>query len=301
MEGYLNLRIRPWIRRLITRLIAIIPALLTIQLMGESSTGKLLVFSQVILSLQLGFAIIPLIHFVSDKEKMGEFTIGLLVKFLAWTSALIIVSLNGRLVFHQIMEWYSDPDINRYVIDFVVVPVVLFALFLLLYTTIMPLMKMQKAKRAETKRKEESAGIFDVPPPGTYKRIAISVDFSASDLKTIRQAISMSGKEADYMLIHILESPTSKVFGTETQDLESQTDTEGLERYQAQLKKEGYRVETALGYGTPSKAIAGIAIEFRADLMVMGAHGHKGIKDVIFGTTIEAVRHKLQIPVMIVK
>ena len=71
MEGYLHLRLSPWIRRIITRLVAIIPALLTIHYFGESATGELLVLSQVILSLQLGFAIIPLIHFTSDKEKMG--------------------------------------------------------------------------------------------------------------------------------------------------------------------------------------------------------------------------------------
>jgi manganese transport protein len=73
MEGYLNLRLQPWIRRLLTRLIAIVPTLLVLVFMGESATGKLLILSQVILSLQLGFAIIPLIHFVSDKKKMGQF------------------------------------------------------------------------------------------------------------------------------------------------------------------------------------------------------------------------------------
>jgi manganese transport protein len=73
MEGYLNLRIQPWVRRIITRLIAIVPAVIVITIYGESVTGKLLILSQVILSLQLGFAIIPLIHFVSDKSKMKVF------------------------------------------------------------------------------------------------------------------------------------------------------------------------------------------------------------------------------------
>src|SRR6187431_2278461 len=94
MEGYLNLRIAPWIRRLMTRLIAIVPALIVINIYGEESTGSLLVLSQVILSLQLGFAIIPLIHFVSDKIRMGEFVIKPYIKVLAWISATIIVGLN---------------------------------------------------------------------------------------------------------------------------------------------------------------------------------------------------------------
>src|SRR5690606_12996609 len=75
MEGYLRLRINPWLRRLLTRLVAIIPALIVIMVAGEEKIGELLVFSQVLLSLQLGFAIIPLIHFVSDKHTMGSFAI----------------------------------------------------------------------------------------------------------------------------------------------------------------------------------------------------------------------------------
>ena len=83
MEGYLNLRLQPWIRRLLTRLIAIIPAFLTILILGDSATGRLLIFSQVVLSLQLGFAIIPLIHFVSDRSKMGDFVIPAWQKILS--------------------------------------------------------------------------------------------------------------------------------------------------------------------------------------------------------------------------
>ena len=75
MEGYLNLRIQPWVRRLVTRLIAIAPALFTVIYFGEGATGELLVLSQVVLSLQLGFAIIPLIHFVSDKKLMKGYQI----------------------------------------------------------------------------------------------------------------------------------------------------------------------------------------------------------------------------------
>src|SRR4030095_12319723 len=110
MEGYLNLRIQTWIIRLFTRLIAISPALLTITILGEGATGKLLVLSQVILSLQLGFAVIPLIHFVSDKEKMGDFVIATWIKVLAWISAIIIVTLNAKLVIQQIADWTNDPD-----------------------------------------------------------------------------------------------------------------------------------------------------------------------------------------------
>ena len=98
MEGFLNIRLRPWLRRLITRLIAIIPAVIVTAISGESGTAKLLVLSQVILSLQLSFAVIPLILFTSDRLKMGEFANPLWMKITAWVIAIIIVVLNAKLL-----------------------------------------------------------------------------------------------------------------------------------------------------------------------------------------------------------
>ncbi len=105
MEGFLNLRLRPWLRRLITRLIAIIPAVIVTLMYGESGTAKLLIFSQVILSLQLSFAVIPLILFTSSRLKMGEFVIPLWMKGLAWLTAAIIVALNVKYLFDKVVEW----------------------------------------------------------------------------------------------------------------------------------------------------------------------------------------------------
>src|SRR6185436_12073736 len=98
MEGFLNIRIRPWLRRLITRLIAIVPAALTAIFYGESGTAKLLVFSQVILSLQLSFAVFPLVQFTSDRAKMGSFANPAWLKVLAYVVAVIIGSLNAWLL-----------------------------------------------------------------------------------------------------------------------------------------------------------------------------------------------------------
>src|SRR3954469_866581 len=105
MEGFLNIRLRPWLRRLITRLMAIIPAVVVTMIYGESGTAKLLVFSQVILSLQLSFAVIPLIIFTSDKRKMGEFASPPWIKILAWTTAAIIVALNFYYLLDKTVEW----------------------------------------------------------------------------------------------------------------------------------------------------------------------------------------------------
>ena len=98
MEGFLNVRLRPWLRRLITRALAIIPAAFVAGLYGASGTAKLLVFSQVILSLQLPFAVIPLVRFTSERAKMGEFANALWVKLLAWITTAVIVILNAKLL-----------------------------------------------------------------------------------------------------------------------------------------------------------------------------------------------------------
>jgi len=98
MEGFLNFRIAPWLRRLITRGLAIIPAVLVIGIFGEGETTQLLIASQVVLSMQLGFAIWPLMRFTGEKAKMGEFANGVWIKFFGWITALVIILLNVKLL-----------------------------------------------------------------------------------------------------------------------------------------------------------------------------------------------------------
>ncbi|HWM24246.1 MAG TPA: Nramp family divalent metal transporter [Chthoniobacterales bacterium] len=107
MEGFLNIRLTPWLRRLLTRLIAIIPAVIVTIISGESGTAQLLVLSQVILSLQLSFAVFPLVMFTSDKLKMGEFVNPLWIKLLAWVVAVVIASLNAWLLILTFRGWFS--------------------------------------------------------------------------------------------------------------------------------------------------------------------------------------------------
>jgi manganese transport protein len=108
MEGFLNIRLRPWLRRLITRLIAIIPAVAVTSMSGEKGTTNLLVLSQVILSLQLSFAVFPLVMFTSDKLKMGEFVNRAWTKYLAWFVAMVIALLNGWLLLQTFRGWFQS-------------------------------------------------------------------------------------------------------------------------------------------------------------------------------------------------
>ena len=107
MEGFLNIRMRPWLRRLVTRGIAIVPAAITAILYGESGTARLLILSQVILSLQLSFAVFPLVMFTSDKRKMGQFANPGWLKFLAYAVAIIIATLNLWLLVQTLGQWMS--------------------------------------------------------------------------------------------------------------------------------------------------------------------------------------------------
>ncbi|ADB38970.1 Nramp family divalent metal transporter [Spirosoma linguale] len=104
MEGFVNLRVKPWLRRLITRLVAIVPALVVAILYGEHGTSELLVFSQVILSLQLSFAVVPLVSFTNNKAKMGRFVNPSWIKWLSWVVAVLIIGLNGYLLWDTVLK-----------------------------------------------------------------------------------------------------------------------------------------------------------------------------------------------------
>lgn len=299
MEGYLNLRIAPWIRRLMTRLIAVVPALIVINILGEGATGDLLVLSQVILSLQLGFAIIPLIHFVSDKIRMKEFAIKPYIKVLAWLSAAIIVSLNAKLVFDSLIDWVSSSDAPALWIGIPVLIIAAMTAVILLYITFAPFLVRKKSFK-EPIPHGTFQEVSNIQAP-RYKRIAIPLDFSKTDHQTISHALSQGGKDADYLLIHIVESAGAMMLGKDIRDYESESDENNLRMYSDNLTQLGYRNSMAIGYGRPAAGIVEKIKEWNADLVVMGAHGHKGFKDILFGTTVDDVRHELQIPVLIVR
>jgi len=295
MEGYLNLRLQPWIRRLATRLIAIVPAFLVIYYLGEEKTGDLLVMSQVILSLQLGFAIIPLIHFVSNKKMMGEFVIPFWQKIASWISVSVIVFLNCQMLFQKTKEWIGSSSYSG-IIGFTVIPLMLFCLAILLYIVFEPFLK-SKERIGKNKFHGEIQKIhFDEIK--TYSKISIAVDFSSSDNKAINKAIQLGGKETTYILIHVLESASAVMYGEETNDDERNQDTQHLIAYKNQLNENGFTCEFKLGFGNPKSVIPKLVLD--SDILVMGTHGHTALKDILFGTTVERVRHNISIPLVLV-
>ncbi|MEQ1624102.1 MAG: Nramp family divalent metal transporter [Sediminibacterium sp.] len=296
MEGYLKLRINPLLRRLITRLIAITPAVFTILIYGNEKIDALLVLSQVILSVQLGFAVIPLIHFVSDKHTMGEFAIKTTTKMAAWLVAIILVFLNVKMVVEQALPLFQTD--GNWVWKILIVLGALVFIWLFIMMTFLPFVRDRKLR--DIARMHNDTPVLENLDVRETRCIAVSLDFTDADKKLIAYAIAQGKQQVDYVLLHIVESASARYFGDSSDDYETRKDQERLDDFALQLQNAGFRVKVVLGYKNRVTEIVRIVQEAGADMLVMGAHRHRGLKDYIFGETIESVRHELDIPVLIV-
>ncbi len=294
MEGFLELRMRPWLRRLVTRTAAIVPAALTIWFVGEKGTYGLLILSQVILSMQLPFAVIPLIRFTNDKQRMGKFANRGWVRVLAWAAAVVIVGLNAWLIWVSLGPWMFEAVWRVAVAGPILIAVIAL------------LVKISIAKpEPQPVADEAGAGAAAVPTrlaPPVYRRILVPLDHSNRDRAAIAHASAMAIPHgARLYLLHVEEDVTSQVFGALSTSAETIAGREYLEGIKKTLAAAGIAAELDIEHGrSPSAAIVAKAREISPDLIVMGAHGHRGLKDLIFGNTINAVRHEVSAPVLVV-
>lgn len=295
MEGYLGLRLRPWVRRLITRALAIIPAVIVIALAGDSAVGKLLVLSQVILSLQLGFAIIPLIRFVSDKRRMGVFAIKPWLRFLAWSVATVIIGLNVKLIYEEVTSWASSGSAPIIAVA-AVSSLVFFLGGVLMYITFASI-KGGTETEADT---HEAPSVIQIGPALQTQRIGVTVDFTTADSRAISTAMNIARGGATLVIIHIIETTTARIFGRTVDDAETLSDSARLDDYVSQITSQGIACEAHLRPGISSKAIVDAVKELDIDMLVMASHGHRVIGDLIRGATIDRVRHNVSIPVLII-
>jgi manganese transport protein len=302
MEGFLNLRLRPWLRRLITRVLAIIPAAFTVYFAGAHGTYKLLILSQVILNMQLPFAVIPLIQFTGSKERMGEFANRLWLQVLAWSAAALILSLDIWLVMLTIQDWLASAGSRRIWLELGLVPVVVGLGLLLLWMTLQPVLPgwVRRFGRASVQLPQQVA--IDLPTP-VYTKILVPLDHTSKDRDAIAHATAMAKQHgATLYLLHVEEGVTSQVYGSESSTAEVEEGEKYLRQIASQLEEQHLAVRTLVRHSrNPMKEIVSYAEELKPDLVVMGAHGHKGLKDIVFGTTINAVRHKLKAPLLVVR
>ncbi len=295
MEGYLHLRINPWVRRLITRCLAILPAVAVIYYFGESKIDDLLVFSQVLLSLQLGFAIIPLIIFVSDKSKMKQFTIKPWLLAVSILIALIVLGLNLKYIFSLAEETIASS--NSLLYQTFIVAGLLLLLLLLLATIFLPFLRRQKTST----NIHQGISEWKEMPLVQIKTIALALDFSDIDNAVISYALNQGNAQTKFVLIHITESASAKILGSQVADTESDLDKEQLQVYVNAINNKGFFAKGVIGYRNRASEIARIVKGENANLLVLGAHGHKGFLDYLYGETINQVRHLVNIPVLVVK
>ena len=304
MEGFLDVRMRPWLRRMLTRSLAVIPAALTIYIAGPKSTLGLLLLSQCVLSMQLPFAIIPLIHFTNDRRRMGPFANRAWVTWLAWVTAGVIIALNLKLAVDTIGDWIGGAGAWRPVVWAVALPLCAALLLLLAWVAFEPYLGRgwRWSSATATLPAAATPEVAAAPAP-SYRRILAPLDHTELDRLTLTHAAAIARlHRAKVYLLHVEEGVTSQVYGGDSSTAEVEAGAAYLETIAKSFREQGIEVETAICHSSsPKREIVRYAKEVQPDLVVMGAHGHGGLKDLIFGNTINPVRHDLDVPMLIVR
>lgn len=300
MEGFLQFRMRPWLRRMVTRCLAVVPAALTIAYAGDAASFQLLLLSQVILNIQLPFAVIPLVQFTNDSERMGEFSNRPWVKALAWAATIVILTLNIGLAWQQTTEWMAGGSLLA-AAGAIVCAVALLGLLgtMLFWPMVKKRRRGPEPRVAVAMEPDESLRI----EPAIYRRILVPLDHSEADRDAIANALSLaSAHRSEITLLHVEEGVTSQLFGSLASTAEEQEGLSYMEHVAKKLRESGVEVETLVRYGKrPAEEIAKVANEIAPDLLILAAHGHRGWKDLVFGTTINSVRHRTRVPLLIVR
>jgi manganese transport protein len=226
---------------------------------------------------------------------MGIFRIKIITRFFAWSIAVLLLYLNLKLVLEEGQHFFAVPGYGIWKILSVLI--LLGALVLLFYIFLHPWMSRAEEKIITLHGEEHDISKLEIPK---FRKIAIALDFSPKDEKLLAFAIGQGGTESNYILIHVVESASARMLGKQSDDLETRTDQERLNSYQHSLEKNNCHSITRLGYINRTKEIVRIVKEEGADMLVIGAHGHTGLKDFIYGETVNTVRHELKIPVLIV-
>jgi len=301
MEGFLRFRIQPWLRRAITRCLAITPAALTLYFAGDAGTYQLIILSQVIINFQLPFAVIPLVHFTSDKKRMGEFASGVWLQIGAWFCAAFILVLNTWLVWDEAAGWMAKSGSYRALVAIGCVIGSLGFAALLLITGLWPWLRgaSLRAARVAVTVPGESAPLF---PTRTYSSILVPLDHSDSDQEALGNALALARMHGSKLvLLHVEEGIPSQLFGSLSSTAEIAEGQEYLRNVVASLREQNIRVEVVVRHGkSPAREIAQAVHQLQPDLVVMASHGHRGLKDLIFGTTINSLRHRVKVPLLIV-
>jgi manganese transport protein len=227
---------------------------------------------------------------------MKEFVINNRAKIVAWLIASILIYLNASMLW-EVTSAYLKNNPHFIITGFIFLGLFCFAA-LIVYVIIYPI--FFKPKQTASIRLHQEPVVLGNTPIPQYNRIAVALDFSDRDSLVIASAIGQSNAKTSFILIHIVETALAQWNGKDAYDFETAKDQEHLDHLVKQMIELGHDAKGVLGYQEVPKEIARIIREESSDLLVIGAHGHQGLSDFVYGATINAVRHELNIPVHIV-
>jgi manganese transport protein len=264
---------------------------------------RLLILSQVILSLQLPFAVVPLLRFTGSRRKMGPFVSPGWLRALAWLVVAAIVSLNGWLVYDQFDAWAAAAGPYAAVVAAAGIALAAGLGGLLVWLAL----RRETAAEAAAAVSPESIVAAAKAAPKRFRRIGVALEARPTDADMLAEAIDLAAAhQAELVLMHVVEGVGGQWYGPQTGDLERRGDEAYLaavaERLRVQLAGRPVAgVGYAIGYGDVPRAIIHLVREAGVDLLVMGGHGHRRLGDLVHGETIQRVRHGLDIPILAIR
>ncbi len=226
---------------------------------------------------------------------MGIFAVKPWVQAIAWLVTAHLVYLNLRMLVNEAGLFFAESSSIFWKVLIIAGGVGFLAL--LAYIIFYPV--FSKAKNASIQMHPHMEGLDKLTIP-SYKKIAVALDFGEHDDKLLAHAIGQGQGIAEYLLIHVVESPSARLLGKESDDYETRNDEARLQLYVKQLQEQGLTATSHLGFVNRAGEIIRIIKESQADMLVIGAHRHSGIKDWLYGETINSVRHELNIPILVV-
>jgi manganese transport protein len=224
---------------------------------------------------------------------------------LAWLTAAVVIALNALLAAQAIGDGLANAGAWKPLIWALAVPAAVGLVLLLAWMVFQPLPERAAAAGAGLggAPTEAQAAEAETAMPPAYSRILVPLDHTSLDRLAVGHAVAMARQHgATLFLLHVEEDVTSRVYGRESSTAEVAAGQQYLAGIADSIRQQGVTVETAIFYSSsPKREIVKYARKIRPDLIVMGAHGHGGLKDLIFGTTIDPVRHNLEVPMLIVR
>jgi len=242
----------------------------------------------------------PLIQFTNDPQRMGPFASGIKLRIAGWATALIVLGLNLWLAFQVVQDWARMAG-NWAPLIWTAAFVVSGALLgLLLWIAMQPYRRLATVPATLGLEERSPRELIAAP---AYRKILVPLDHSKLDRIALGHAAALASRtHGTIYLLHVEEGVTSQIYGRDASTAEVEADLEYLEGIAESLRRQGIAVETEVSHSSsPKREIVEYARKVRPDLVIMGAHGHGGLKDLIFGDTINPVRHHLEIPMLIVR